>query len=191
MPDALLAAPDKRANVDIICSIFESCFWRDMQTRLMAGGDEPLYLPADSRCDYHQIIFRSDYAASALHEAAHWCIAGEQRRQQVDYGYWYEPDGRGVAQQRIFESVEVKPQAIEWLFSVAAGRQFRVSLDNLGGDDIDPFPFQLAVWQTVHYYLANGLPSRAVCFWDALQKHFGSGRATDPYYYTLQRINFN
>lgn len=189
MPDALLAAPDIRADADTLSSIFESCFLRAMQTRLVAGGEEPLYLPADSRYDYHQIIFRSDYAASALHEAAHWCIAGEQRRRQVDYGYWYEPDGRGVAQQRIFESVEVRPQAIEWLFSVAAGRPFRVSLDNLGGDDIDPFPFQLAVWQMVNYYLAKGLPPRAACFWDALQKYFGSRHASDSSYYTLKYIN--
>ncbi|MFQ3199492.1 MAG: elongation factor P hydroxylase [Zhongshania sp.] len=190
MSDALLAVLDRRTNANIFCSIFESCFWQAAQTRLVAGGEEPLYLPAGSRYDYHQIIFRSNYPASALHEVAHWCIAGEQRRRQVDYGYWYEPDGRGEVKQRIFESVEVKPQALEWLFSVAAGRQFRVSLDNLANDGIDPFPFQLAVWQTVNYYLANGLPPRAACFWRALQKHFSSTYATDSSYYTLDYINY-
>ncbi len=53
------------------------------------------------------------FYASALHEIAHWCIAGENRCQQVDYGYWYEPNGRSEERQFEFEKVEVKPQALE------------------------------------------------------------------------------
>ena len=188
MPEAQPLKQAMPSEADILCSIFEACFAASMRTRLLWGGEEPLYQPAKSSDDYHQIIFRSDYAASALHEVSHWCIAGEQRRQQLDYGYWYEPDGRSVAQQRVFESVEARPQALEWLFSVAAGRQFRVSIDNLNGDSIDPFPFQLAVWQAVHRYLANGLPRRAAVFWRALQNYYALPQAADPRSYAIESI---
>ena len=40
---------------------------------------------------------------------------------------WYAPDGRTKEQQALFEQVEIKPQAIEWMFSKAFGRRFRVS----------------------------------------------------------------
>ena len=57
--------------------------------RLVGGFDEPLYLPAtDSRAA--EIRFRSDYPSSALHEVAHWCLAGARRRALQDYGYWYQ-----------------------------------------------------------------------------------------------------
>jgi elongation factor P hydroxylase len=80
----------------------------------------------------HLLWYREDYFASALHEVAHWCIAGEQRRQQLDFGYWYAPDGRSPEQQGAFEAVEYKPQALEWFFSLACGYRFRLSADNLG-----------------------------------------------------------
>ncbi len=54
-----------------------------------------------------------------------------------DLGYWYAPDGRTHEQQALFEQVEIKPQAIEWLFAQAFGRKFRVSLDNLTGEGGD------------------------------------------------------
>ena len=165
MPEAQPLKQAMPSEADILCSIFGACFAESMRTRLLGGGEEPLYQPAKSSDDYHQIIFRSDYAASALHEVSHWCIAGERRRQQLDYGYWYEPDGRSVAQQRVFESVEARPQALEWLF-----------------------PFQLAVWQAVHRYLANGLPTRAAVFWRALQKYYALPQSADPRSYTLESI---
>ena len=97
--------------------------------RLVGGFDEPLYLPAtDSRAA--EIRFRSDYPSSALHEVAHWCLAGAHRRALEDYGYWYEAD-RGAKAQQAFESVEARPQALEWVFSRAVGCAFRVSADNL------------------------------------------------------------
>ncbi|MBW2939238.1 elongation factor P hydroxylase [Zhongshania aquimaris] len=191
MPDANLATGNISTDADLICSVFASCFWASDRTRLLGGGAEPLYRPADEQIDYHQIIFRSDYAASALHEAAHWCIAGEQRRLLLDYGYWYEPDGRGVEQQRTFEAVEAKPQALEWMFSVAAGRQFRVSIDNLDGGAIDPFPFQLAVWQAAHRYRVFGLPRRAALFCQALQAHFRTGSCANADNYLIGKIICN
>ena len=55
-----------------IIQIFNTCFAQSHATRLL-GGAEPLYLPA-SGSDTAQLIFRDDYASSALHEAAHWCL---------------------------------------------------------------------------------------------------------------------
>ena len=46
----------------------------------------------------------------------HWCLAGTRRRQRVDYGYWYAPEGRDEAQQAAFFAVEAAPQALESLF---------------------------------------------------------------------------
>ena len=100
------------------------------RTRLVGGFDEPFYLafrgdkPAEIR-------FTHDYPRSALHELAHWCVAGEVRRRQDDYGYWYAPDGRTNAQQQQFFQVEVIPQAFEKHFCTALGIPFAVSVDNL------------------------------------------------------------
>ncbi len=98
---------------------------------LRGGADEPLYTPGRSPREPARVSYTRDYFASALHEVAHWCIAGEARRRQLDYGYWYAPDGRTAAQQRAFEQVEVRPQALEWLFSLCCGHRFRISADNL------------------------------------------------------------
>ena len=115
--------------LDTIEKAFAQSLGAQHSVRLIGGSDEPLYLPAtDSRAA--EIRFRSDYPSSALHEVAHWCLAGEHRRALEDYGYWYEAD-RGATAQRAFESVEAKPQALEWVFSRAVGCAFRVSADNL------------------------------------------------------------
>ena len=172
MPQARHAPVD--IDSELICAVFADCFAKSYKTLLVGGGEEPLYQPATAPAAYHQIVFRADYAASALHEVAHWCIAGDARRQRVDYGYWYEPDGRNSEAQHIFERVEVRPQALECFFNVAAGRGFQVSIDNLGGEIIDSFPFQLAVWQQVQWYLRHGLPARAEQFRRALALSCGT-----------------
>ena len=115
--------------LDTIEKAFAQSLGARHSVRLIGGFDEPLYLPAtDSRAA--EIRFRSDYPSSALHEVAHWCLAGEHRRALEDYGYWYEAD-RSATAQRAFESVEARPQALEWVFSRAVGCAFRVSADNL------------------------------------------------------------
>ena len=93
--------------------IFNHTFSSSMNTLLIKGGDEPLYSPANEACEYHQIIFAHGFFSSALHEISHWCLAGTNRRLKEDFGYWYTPDGRDESQQREFEQVEIKPQAIE------------------------------------------------------------------------------
>ncbi|MCJ8169167.1 elongation factor P hydroxylase [Atopomonas sediminilitoris] len=151
--------------------LFRRCFSSDYAVELVGGADEPLYVPAASGRN-SQIIYTHDYIASALHEIAHWCLAGAARRQQLDYGYWYSPDGRSAEQQQAFESVEVKPQALEWLFSQAAGQRFAVSIDSLNAPEYDRRPFQLAVWQQVQRYWRYGLPARAASFVNALLAHY-------------------
>ncbi len=42
-------------------------------------------------------------------------------------GYWYAPMVDSE-QQALFEQVEIKPEAIEWMFAKAFGLKFRVSL---------------------------------------------------------------
>lgn len=90
-----------------------------------------------------------------MHEISHWCIAGAQRRILPDLGYWYAPDGRTAEQQRLFEQVEVKPQALEWLFAQACLRPFRVSLDNLTGAAGNGTLFKDHVFAQVQRYLAE------------------------------------
>lgn len=101
---------------------FAACFARDYNTRLLGGADEPVYIPAGEdwaagATAYHRLYYREDYFASALHEVAHWCIAGRERRLRRDFGYWYAPDGRDAARQAAFQRVEVAPQALESCFA--------------------------------------------------------------------------
>ena len=144
-----------------LIEIFDRCFFADFQTRLIKGDDEPIYLPADDDVNYHRVVFAHGYYASALHEISHWCIAGAERRKQVDFGYWYCPDGRDAMTQNQFETVEVKPQSLEWMFCVAAGFPFNVSCDNLNGDcEPDRIAFQRKVHAQVMTHLEQGLPAR-------------------------------
>ncbi|MCF7980928.1 MAG: elongation factor P hydroxylase, partial [Pseudomonadales bacterium] len=149
-----------------------SLFHDTYKTVLVKGGEEPLFLPASINSPYSQVIFARGYFSSALHEISHWCIAGEQRRTQVDYGYWYVPDGRSEQQQMAFEQAEIKPQALEWIFSVAAGHPFHISIDNLGGVTFDHPNFALNLYQQVMKYLREGMPVRAQLFLHALVDYY-------------------
>lgn len=181
----LIAAPDRHHSCDLEV-LFEACFFSIYNTRLCGGGEEPLYLPADRTNPYHRLIFREDYFASALHEVAHWCIAGGARRELRDFGYWYVPDGRDAEQQRDFEQMELKPQALEWIFAEAAGISFQVSTDNLSGleacaeeDHQALLVFRARVWKQVAEYCQRGLPPRAAIFVQALTDAYGSGKVLD------------
>ena len=125
-----------------------------LNVNLVKGDFEPEYFPATAT-QPARIQFAHGFFNSALHEISHWCIAGEQRRLLPDLGYWYAPDGRTQEQQTLFEQVEIKPQAIEWLFAQAFGRKFRVSLDNLTGEGGDGRTFKDNVFAQVQRYF-NG-----------------------------------
>jgi elongation factor P hydroxylase len=140
---------------------------------------QPKQIPAQ---EYAQVVFAHGFYQSALHEIAHWCIAGEQRRQQVDYGYWYSPDGRTASQQAQFEQAEIKPQAIEWAFSRACRRKFKASCDNLAGDEFGQQPdhvvFQHQIEKQLREYDVNGFPPRAKIFIDALAAYYQKSNVT-------------
>lgn len=144
-----------------LITIFESCFASTYNTRLVKGGNEPLYLPAKEEHSYNTIFFAHGFFSSALHECAHWLIAGKERRQLVDFGYWYVPDGRSAEQQILFQQVEVKPQSLEWILSRAAGYKFHVSVDNLSGTQASTKTFKHAIYAQVMEYCQKGLSERA------------------------------
>ncbi|MGH1371191.1 MAG: elongation factor P hydroxylase [Cellvibrionaceae bacterium] len=168
--ESLLDSPQVSLGAEALCDVFHQTFWDRFNTRLEGGGSEPIYLPESEQRPYHLIVYSHDYAASALHEIAHWCVAGEQRRLLEDYGYWYAPDGRTQEQQQDFEKVEVRPQAFEWIFSKAAGRAFRVSADNLEAGVGASDNFRQAIFQQVVSFCRHGLPSRPKAFVEALAK---------------------
>ena len=151
-----------------LITIFDDCFSSTYNTRLVKGDDEPIYLPAEGERSYNAIFFAHGFFSSALHECSHWLIAGEERRKRVDFGYWYMPDGRSTEQQALFQQVEVKPQALEWILSRAAGHRFRVSIDNLNGAESDTMAFKNAIYLQVREYCQNGLSQRAHQFRTAL-----------------------
>ncbi len=158
----------KEHHYQDLIQIFNNCFETTYNTRLVKGDDEPIYLPAHADCAHHAIVFAHGFFSSALHECAHWFIAGPSRRLQIDYGYWYVPDGRTAEQQAIFQQVEIKPQAIEAMLSQACGYRFQFSIDNLHGEESDTAHFKAAVAEQIEVYQQQGLPKRAGLFREAL-----------------------
>jgi elongation factor P hydroxylase len=162
-------------------TLFSMCFEQAFSTILKGGAHEPLYMPAVEPEHQHVIFYRYDYFSSALHEVAHWCLAGAQRRLTEDYGYWYEPDGRNAAQQLAFQKVEIKPQAIEMAFSIACSKPFSVSVDNLGESceqrqADNKAAFEEAVNGQYREFLEKGFPSRAAIFIKALNEAFSTNK---------------
>lgn len=156
-------------HIHDIIEIFNHCFQNDYQTILVRGGEEPLYRPASTNQPYHQVIFARGFFSSALHEIAHWLIAGPKRRLLEDYGYWYIPDGRNEEQQKAFEQVEIKPQALEWILSDCCDYPFQLSIDNLNGPSLDITSFRQAVIEEKHHLLSKGLSKRTNTLCHALQ----------------------
>lgn len=123
-------------NAAEITTVFNQCFLASHRTRMCGAASEPMYVPA-RQTSPAQLHFRDDYAASALHEAAHWCLAGNRRRQIEDFGYRYIAPPRTRGSREAFFRFERRPQALESFFAHAAGISFRVSVDDFGLDDHD------------------------------------------------------
>ncbi len=174
--------------VNPLIQLFNDTFSEKFNVKLVRGQHEPIYLPADKQYSLNRILFAHGYFSSALHEIAHWLIAGEKRREQIDYGYWYHADGRNPEQQRDFEQVEVKPQAIEWILSQSARHRFSISVDNLNAEISDPNPFKKAVYRQVMYYIENGLSQRTEKFRQALVKHFSTKAKMNAKDYHVEMI---
>ncbi len=179
-------------RTDDLIHLFNRLFLPSENPCLVAGDDEPIYLPADNEHPHHRLIFAHGFYESALHEISHWCIAGKERRQLTDFGYWYEPDGRSADQQRAFEQVEVKPQAVEWLLSVACGRRFYVSTDNLNGEPEAVAAglqrFRLNVAEQAEVYLRDGLPQRAEVLKNALLDYYHRHKEFNAYEFASEKI---
>ena len=169
----------RRHDCRDLVTLFDRTFALDYHTCLKAGAEEPFYQPARPPDQMHQIWFTCDYFASALHEVAHWCVAGRRRRQLPDYGYWYAPDGRSPAQQAAFERVEARPQALEWLFSRAAGFPFQPSADNLGSDAGPSDAFKVAIHKQLMEFCKTGVSLRVAAFLQALMGFYGTGKRPD------------
>ena len=145
---------NEKAATDWLIALFNTLF-ADQEVILVRGAGEPEFFPAKDN-QPARIEFAHGFFQSALHELSHFFIAGEQRRQLSDFGYWYAPDGRTAAQQQAFERVEIKPQALECLFSLACGRNFRVSQDNLFADfDTSGSTFAHDVYQQAKEYIVD------------------------------------
>ncbi len=165
-------------QVERLIKLFDGTFKETYQTILVRGPQEPLYLPQSPDHPWSQVVFAHGFFASALHEIAHWCLAGSERRKQLDYGYWYQPT-RSPQEQEAFYQVEIKPQALEWVFSLAAGRRFFLSADNLQPGGAEPvaawYEFRSRVRIQTHTYLTGPLPDRAETFASNLFKEFYPG----------------
>ena len=156
-----------------IAACFNQEFACSHHSRMEGGADEPLYLPA-SNDQPARLYYREDYAASALHEAAHWCIAGAERRSLEDFGYTYEPPPRDADAQERFYAAEVRTQALESLFAQAAGVDFQPSADNLQADLAD-FSRQLAAAVPhMQQWLESHAGARARQFLAALEAYRGT-----------------
>ena len=150
----------------VMC-LFNREFAVSDKTELIGGAAEPYYQPGSP----HRIYFRADYVRSALHEVAHWCVAGRRRRDLPDYGYWYSPDGRHADQQQAFFAVEARPQAIERCFCEAIGVPFSPSVDNVSAQ-IEPQHlrrFEVRIQEWCDHFERTGLPPRATRFVTALR----------------------
>ncbi|MCP4596252.1 elongation factor P hydroxylase [Neptuniibacter sp.] len=163
----------KEPVVEELIELFNSLFKETYNTILVRGDDEPIYLPADEENPHNRVIFAHGFYASALHEIAHWCVAGAKRRELVDFGYWYKPDGRTADEQAEFEKVEVRPQAFEWLMSQAAGHKFHFSADNLASDIGASNSFKENVHSMVHQLIDGEMPERVGLLVEALMKQSG------------------
>lgn len=146
---------------DTLASLFDATFSARYAVRMRGGATEPVYLPALAQ-QPAQLVYTHDYPASVLHEAAHWCLAGTERRRCVDFDFVYVPTGARSAQdQAAFEAAEVRTQAIEWRLALAAGVAFRLSVDSIGRDRR---PFQALVVQEVQRRMREGWPPRVQRF---------------------------
>lgn len=168
MPSRISQTPGNIETMQHDCqdliTLFNTTFLTSDNTELMGGQNEPLYQPAGLHNPRHRIYFTHDYFASALHEVAHWCVAGPERRQQVDYGYWYEPDGRTPKQQEQFEQVEIKPQTLEWIFANACHYRFRASVDNVMNSNTASDQFKTNIFREVQTLTHSNLSKRAQRF---------------------------
>lgn len=167
-------------NSETICDLFNSTFEKKYRVRLIGGAAEPIYVPPMEK-ESGSICFREDFISSALHEVAHWCIAGKDRRQIVDFGYEYISPPRDENAQKVFLQAERRVQGLERLFSELCWVPFSPSLDNLDCDQATAkkmpklvLEFETALEtesQNWKLTISRNPASRAATFYDALREN--------------------
>lgn len=171
-----------------LITLFNDLYKESEETILINGGEDPIYLPKNESSSFNQIIFQENYFASALHEIAHWCIAGKERRKLVDYGYQYQPNIYSTNDRNIYEKLETKPQAIEWIFCLATGTPFYVSIgDDWPVREINP-DFRYNIYQQAIYYFQHGLPRRAEQFKQILLKFYKREEISESSVFRLEDL---
>ena len=95
------------ADLQLIIELFEQQFFDRFNTRLEAGASEPVYLPASGDCAWHRLCFREDYISSALHETAHWCIAGLERLKLEDFASLFFHNNKNNTSYRELENPHI------------------------------------------------------------------------------------
>ena len=114
-----------RFLIDVFSQVFPALSIR-------GEAEEPFY-EAPKFGENAILHFRSNFPRSLLHEIAHYCLAGDRRRQLDDFGYWYSPCGRSQEEQAKFEAVEARPQGLEKALCEIVGLKFSPSLDDFSG----------------------------------------------------------
>jgi elongation factor P hydroxylase len=181
----LVEDPEKLIRLE---ALFARLFRVDEKTVLVrATSIDPVYYPQSDSRALAEIHFANDFFSSALHEIAHWLIAGSERRTKLDYGYWYKPDGRDQKEQQDFEAFEARNQGLEWILSTAANHDFHVSTDNLSGDTTDGSNFAHAVRQNALLFLEKGFSGRSKILIEALINEFGDQQAFSRYWYLVEK----
>jgi elongation factor P hydroxylase len=171
-------------SLPTLLALLNNKYLGQFNTQVVGGFDEPFYKSSDNG-NKAEIQFSHDYIRSALHELSHWCVAGEERRELDDYGYWYAVDGRNQQQQDEFFKLEIKPQAIEWAFSIVCEVKFEASVDNLNNTvyGIEEFKENLDIQMQV--YIMNGFSKRV----SEIIKLMADNQAIDNYMdYISQKI---
>ncbi len=109
---------------------FNRTFNRSHRVLCLGAAQDPSYDPGTPG-GYAILRYRQDFAASVLHEVAHWCLASGEQRQLVDLGLHYIPPPRCSQAREVFFKSELPVQALESVFAAAAGLMFQVSADDL------------------------------------------------------------
>ena len=176
----LVEDPEKLIRLE---ALFDRLFRVDERTVLVKTTTvDPVYYPQSDSRTLAEIHFANEFFSSALHEIAHWLIAGSERRTKLDYGYWYKPDGRDLEEQQNFERFEARNQGLEWILSTAANHDFHVSADNLSGEIRDGISFARAVRQNALSFLKKGFSGRSKILIEALITEFGDQETFSQYW---------
>ena len=120
------------SQIAVLPAVLDVCQRVLPTLHIQGGASEPFYqAPKGNRPAI--LFFREDFVRSLFHELAHYCLAGDMRRQIDDFGYWYSPCGRSSKEQKQFEQVEARPQGLEKLFCEIWSVPFSPSLDDFSG----------------------------------------------------------